>query len=112
VDGVAALATNFAHDALGTLPMVTITVDQVAIIIVVVGVLAPDPDLLTVLDTIDQAVGPDMMMMTEFEIEVHAAIVPVVESVPQAQSANHPHRSRPKMNETGGLSLCNNLLLG
>lgn len=107
---VAAPATN-AHDAIGTLPTATTTVDLEVIFIVAVGVLEPDLDLLTVIDTTDQAVGPDMMMMTEYEIGAPAVIATVVESVPRAPSASQPHPSQRRTNEIGGPSLYNNLLL-
>lgn len=109
---VADPATDTAHVVIGILPTATITVAQAVTIIVVVGVLAPDPDLLTVIDTTALGTGPDVMMMTEFETEAHVASALVVESERQAQSASHLHLSQPRTNETGGPSSCSSLLLG
>ncbi len=107
----AAPAINIAHAVIGTLLMLTTIVALVVIIIEAVGALARDPDLLTVIDTTDLVADPDMMMMIEFEIEAHAVIAQAVASGPPAQNANHLPPSRLRTNETGGLSLCSNLLL-
>ena len=109
---VAAPVTNIAHAVIGTLPTLTTIVALAVIIIEVVGALAPDRDLLTVIDTTDLVAGLEMMIMTELETEARDVNGLVVESELQVRSANHRPPSPLRTNETEGPFLCNNLLLG
>ena len=109
---VADLATDIAHAVIGTLQTPMIIVAQGAITIVVAGVLALDPDLLTMIDIIDLAADPDAMKMTNPETEVHAVTVTAAGSEHRARRANRLRPSPLRMSETGGPSLCNNLQLG
>lgn len=104
-------AIDIAHAVIGILQMSRTTAAQGAITIVVVGVLERDQYLLTMIDIIDLAAGPDVMKMILPESEVHAVTVTAAESEHRAQRANRPHPSPLRTSETGEPSSCNNSLL-